>query len=857
MTIIEGAPLDSPLHSILPRLGGFHNLISFLGSIGHLMSGTGLQELLEVIFTGNTVPHIISGKAYARAVRGHFLIDAVLHTLLLSKVCGTKLILPCQDSDKANVDSLLSGISDLFDDLMSGTVTIEDVESSEMIKSLQVRLKSVTDTAESESSTSKLWLMYMQMIDIIRDFIRSERAGNWQLHLSTMREILPFMAASGQYLYTKSLYIYLQKMTKLPETHPQVHGLFLKGFHVIRQSERFWAGLSQDLVIEQVPMRNLKTSGGLTHGRGMTKVQRVLWCLSRPACAEISDTMQQLTSVTLRTSEQHKDSSVARQKRDAADSEELLSFLEWRSPFDALPALQNIVTGISAGAQVNVQHAKDIGEAVLNGMTGKGVLQHSFKRKDQAVTFSSKASVKIGDDTAQIDSLLLFQRLVIDGSQENDLANVLCYELCSFPPALFESKDMLLEADKPNLAAAIWSAMPSKDPPEHNFKYVLDGGALVQRIPWQVGDTYDKILKSYIGYVTKHYGQPVVVFDDYSDGPSTKDCTHLRQGGGVEGRKIRFTANMTLQLKKKEFLSNREHKQRLIALLGERLSECGCDVLYASGDADLMIVQTAVKVSTTCEVVLAGDDTDLLVLLVNLARDERNNIFFRPEPKKGAIMKCLSVKTTRVTLGLDVCDNILFVHALLGCDTTSRLFGIGKGTGLKLIKDNKVFRQAADIFQSSESSKAEIKKAGEKAMLIVYRGKETDSLDTLRHQRFQELVTISKKAVRSDMLPPTSAAETYHSLRVFHQVQYWKGNSLDTDEWGWKVYDGRMVPIITDKDPAPQSLLKRVRCTCKSGCRTMRCGRRQQGLDCSMACSGCRGVCDNVPSDANVDDIEM
>lgn len=161
MTITEGAPLDSHLHSIIPRLGGFHTLRSFLGSTGHLMSGTGLQELLEVIFAVNTVPHMISGKAYARAVRGYFLIDAVLHTLLLSKVCGTKPTLPSQESDEASVDSLLPGISDLYDDLISGTVAIEDVESLEMIKSLQVKLKSVTDTAESESLTSKLWLMYM------------------------------------------------------------------------------------------------------------------------------------------------------------------------------------------------------------------------------------------------------------------------------------------------------------------------------------------------------------------------------------------------------------------------------------------------------------------------------------------------------------------------------------------------------------------------------------------------------------------------------------------------------------------------------------------------------------------------
>ena len=449
-----------------------------------------------------------------------------------------------------------------------------------MLKSLQEGLKALSDELGSVSSTAKLWLMYMEMMDITRNFIRSERTGDWQLHLHTMQEMLPFMAASGHNLYTKSLYIYLQKMSRLSETHPQVHKLFLNGFQVIRRSNRFWAGLSPDLIIKQVLMRSLKTSGGLTHGRGMTEVQRVLWTLSRPACAEIRDALQQLTSVALKTSEQHKDSSITRQKRDSEDSEKIFSFLEGRSPFDA-SGLQNIVTGISAGANVNVQHAKRIGEGILNGMTGKGVLQHSFKRKDQAVTFCSKTSITIGDDIVHIDPFLLFQRLVIIGSQENDLANVLCYELSGFPPALFESKDMLLEADKPNLARAIWSSVPSVDPPKQCFKHVLDGGALIQRIPWQVGNTYDEILKSYVAYVTNHYNRPVVLFDGYLDGPSTKDCTHLRRGGGVEGRKVTFDEQMRLQLKKKEFLSNKENKQRFIGLLGERLSECGCDVIYA------------------------------------------------------------------------------------------------------------------------------------------------------------------------------------------------------------------------------------------------------------------------------------
>ena len=136
-------------------------------------------------------------------------------------------------------------------------------------------------------------------------------------------------------------------------------------------------------------------------------------------------------------------------------------------------------------------------------------------------------------------------------------------------------------------------------------------------------------------------------------------------------------------------------------------------MLYAEGDADLLIVQTAVAMSNTCPVVLVRDDTDLFVLILYHAWVELNDIFFRPEQKKGSLLKSLSVKAARSFLEKNVCDNILFVH-----DTTSRLYGIGKATGLKLITDKEHFWQLAQMFESSDSSKDEIMEAGEKAMVM-------------------------------------------------------------------------------------------------------------------------------------------
>ncbi|KAK7506443.1 hypothetical protein BaRGS_00002555 [Batillaria attramentaria] len=58
--------------------------------------------------------------------------------------------------------------------------------------------------------------------------------------------------------------------------------------HVLRRSDRYWAALSPDLVIEQVLMRSVWTAGGLTHGRGMGESQRNQWLLSVPAYADMT-----------------------------------------------------------------------------------------------------------------------------------------------------------------------------------------------------------------------------------------------------------------------------------------------------------------------------------------------------------------------------------------------------------------------------------------------------------------------------------------------------------------------------------------------------------------------------------------
>ena len=59
-------------------------LMHFVGCKGHLMANTGLREALESIYAKNSVDLMMSGKAISRALRGHFIVDAVLTGVLLA-----------------------------------------------------------------------------------------------------------------------------------------------------------------------------------------------------------------------------------------------------------------------------------------------------------------------------------------------------------------------------------------------------------------------------------------------------------------------------------------------------------------------------------------------------------------------------------------------------------------------------------------------------------------------------------------------------------------------------------------------------------------------------------------------------
>ena len=139
--------------------------MNFLGSIGHLMAGSGLQEVLELVYADNAVVHMMTGKAIARAVSAHLLVDGVLNAMIVSDALDVAL--PQQSGEPEDADSQeitdaqmssdedtpardgtgnpdLDEVAVLYEHLMEGPVPAEEACHADVVLRIKELLRNKT-----------------------------------------------------------------------------------------------------------------------------------------------------------------------------------------------------------------------------------------------------------------------------------------------------------------------------------------------------------------------------------------------------------------------------------------------------------------------------------------------------------------------------------------------------------------------------------------------------------------------------------------------------------------------------------------------------------------------------------------
>ncbi|ELU12775.1 hypothetical protein CAPTEDRAFT_192603 [Capitella teleta] len=378
---------DEILQGVVVRLGGFHLLISFMGSVGYIMGGSGLEVLWESVYAPASVVHMMTGHAYARALRAHLLTSAALFTFMMTEM---------EDKTKESLSALHKAVIDQKP---------VDLEDEKVMQTLIEKNQQWIKTEKERSRTGRLWLNYMEQVSLIKQFIYAERTGDWALHLNSIRQMIPYFHAAGHLAYAKSARIYLQQMQTLQST------------------------------------MNETEFSDMTRGRGITDNSLAKWVHAFPYCIPICEDLEAFANVSTQRSEQHKD---IRDCSTSADHQDLNIFLEWlksHSPFiehqnqDSLTAIS---TGLVADSSVNCDRSLEIGMAAASALDNQLYSEIKLRRTDRVKSIgSSTNTVKIRGQSTVVNPMLLFNRITCVMQSSSDMEVYLAYELAPQPTALF------------------------------------------------------------------------------------------------------------------------------------------------------------------------------------------------------------------------------------------------------------------------------------------------------------------------------------------------------------------------------------------------------------------------------------
>ena len=537
--------------------------------------------------------------------------------------------------------------------------------------------------------------MYIDWFDAFLNNLRAERLGIWKDYPDSLRGMVPFDAAANRRTYTKLVVWFLDDLEDLDEA---TNNILENGGFVVRRSVEPYGAVSPDLATEQTIMAQIKGRTGQTRGRAFTDLGHTIWVQNRPVIAKVDQQLKDMIGYSPNISQSSvKAIRPARVARDCQDVATVKSFLKQRLVFDPFvisTELRSISSGIVAPPKVNIHRAFDVGVELLKSLKEANPATVKIKKEQLCIQMPSNASVSIPETNIQIDSQLLLQRALAQVSNPDSLvslAECLGYELSPVPQSMFTNVGLMRNNDKSELAKYLTGKYGCiREGFTTGGSIVIDGGALLHRIKWPKNASIDEIIELYISCVQSLIKQfdispgaeKTVVFDGYTIS-STKDHCHTKRQP-VQGLRIDFAGGTRVMSSKSTFLSNRNNKQRLVDRLSSELRLRGVTVQNCAADADIKLASTVLQMEG--DVILWGDDTDLLVLLlhhINVTEDKPRGriVMYRPSSSTSIEVTELMPKIDASTI-----ETILAIHAWSGCDTVSSLFSIGKTKLIKLME---------------------------------------------------------------------------------------------------------------------------------------------------------------------------
>ena len=332
------------------------------------------------------------------------------------------------------------------------------------------------------------------MSQVLLDYIKSFRIGDWQLHLCSMEKILSWFHAYDRINYARHFTHCFASFQKLNETHPSILDQFQRGNFAIKRTNGSFNMLPPDQVIEQTINKEQKGPGGII---GMATsigcVQR--WVFSSHVIAEWSHDFKR--SIGIDESESKpKD---AGKKRMISDEKMVTTCYEvidhWQNLFISQDKLIALSSGTVADDDIvdEITNAEAIGKTSLKKFIDDRIINgttefHEKIEKKQLKTFDSigkKKVYKVKDELIPVkaDRDTFGRMLVIQRIRGMDLQDVLEYELSSQPLSLSKPNGEMQKGDKSRLFGHLAKSLTVIEDRPLDLPSIYDAMVLLQKFP--------------------------------------------------------------------------------------------------------------------------------------------------------------------------------------------------------------------------------------------------------------------------------------------------------------------------------------------------------------------------------------
>ena len=843
------------------HLGAFHTMCSYLGSLGKMMAGSGLEDIVieSGICASGSLAQVMNGKHFNRSMHVHQVILMALDHMLIRLFTEQS---PIANDCMAEIEQLGQKPGpEAF------AVASEGAHFNELTSSFLAFIDSVRNGAFG--LTAKLWMSYHDAVWTLLTFLQAVKENNVSLYIQSLRQMCSLLFAADHLNYARYLPLYIHQLANLRHNNPAAYVLLERNGLSVSRSDVPACRNAVDLTIEQTINRSAKTPGGIV-GFSRSPGAYYRWCLTRHKRAMFLEAALDCVQVKATSSDAHASTRAADMRHSATDVQRVIeAFHNFISPFDECCTSNEVLYCISSGQQANTEVCRDMLAYVDRGeqeaakfiqerLVQKTVKFHDVLKKQRLHTFAAQAAVrkvttvKQKTLTIKAERNLLGKLLVLGQSHDLCLDKIFTYPLAAIPWSLATADGCLCKTNKAQLLHVIEKDVMTETAevvPSHTI--VVDGNALFHAVV-KLPRTFGEFARTVFNHLPKSV--PVHFVTDSYHTQSIKEGERRRRGSA--GTHVIGGGQTKLPSDFKKFLHSSENKKQLISFILREWQQAAyaadlqCrDVYYVCEEncclltsvdgktvscetvpqlasnheeADTRIILHCVYAAqTSSAVTVRSPDTDVLVLLVAKCRLVSAALLF--ETGTGNNRRILNVHRIADSLGEDVCTALPGLHAFTGCDSTSAFVRKGKKGPYKLMKNSPVYVNTfAQLGAVAVNVSPEVLTNLEKFVCAMYGWSSQSSVNKVRAAMFQarygvktarSLSATSSGGTDLSLLPPCRRSLVKHCLRANFQAYIWRQSNVNfthlpsPSTCGWTVEDDGIMDIDWfDGDAIPDSL---------------------------------------------------